>query len=53
MTPLLLLDFDGMLHPAPADQSVPFSGAPLLVETLSGRNVVDGLLRCLDGLGRG
>lgn len=39
MTPLLFLDFDGVLHPASAHQSAPFSRAPLLVEALAERDV--------------
>ena len=39
MTPLLFLDFDGVLHPASAHQSAPFSRAPLLVEALAEQDV--------------
>lgn len=37
--PLLFLDFDGVLHPASAYATAPFSRAPLLEEALAGFEV--------------
>ncbi len=38
-SPLLFLDFDGVLHPASAHATAPFSRAPLLEEALAGFEV--------------
>lgn len=37
MLPLIFLDFDGVLHPASAYRTDPFSRAPLLVDALGER----------------